>query len=78
MQPSLDENKCLNLWNATVICEMFTTSWYMEKHLSEKRFRKPLSGPVIPFGAMNGISSEFFDRPIKTPTILHENSWDTC
>ena len=45
------KNGVLILWNAVAICVMFNISWLME-NTYERRFKEPLKGPFIPFGAI--------------------------
>ena len=61
------KNGGLILWCAFAICEMFKTSWQMEKHLMDGVSENHFEGSAIPFGAM----VEYHPIPARDQSRLH-------
>ena len=55
-------------WNAIPICEIFKISCLMGKTPYERRFGKPLKGPIIPFGSL----VEYYPISAQDQSRIHQ------
>ena len=63
------KNGGLILWSAVAVCEMFKTSWQMDKQTPyERRFGEPFKGPIVLFVAL----VEYHPIPTRDSSRLHD------